>query len=90
MQQISRKYQTSGRIINIIKNEAIPQDEPLMLLRGRDRLVPAALEFYLHLRADVTTDNGARVLLADEIAAMRQWQADHPGRTRLPDQGGRS
>lgn len=86
MRQIDGKYAVSGPIMNVRKGEVIPEDEPLVLMRGRDRLVPTALDHYWMLRQQAGAETGAQNRLAQTIIEMRQWQDANPGRTRLPDQ----
>lgn len=63
-----------------------PPDEPLFLLRGQDALAPDVL--LVHGKWIVGTD---RVLANHRRAAwaaadgMREWQAQHPDRVKVPD-----
>ena len=88
MREISSKYITSGPIVNRLKNEPIPDDEPLLLLRGRDLLAPEAMDYYLKLREDRGADPIAQSRLREDIEQMRLWQSQHSDRTRMPDQPG--
>ncbi len=50
MRKLSGKYSIDGeRVVNTVSGEAIPDDEPVFLLRARDRLAVPALRVYLEL-----------------------------------------
>lgn len=50
MKIIDGKYHTDGeQIIKTSNGQAIPDDEPMILFRGRDRLALPTLEYYKHL-----------------------------------------
>lgn len=50
MQKLDGKFSIDGeRIVNTVTGEAIPDDEPLFILRGRDRLAILALREYWSL-----------------------------------------
>jgi len=63
----------------------IPDDEPVIVFRARDKMVPAMISFYRSL----CQDNGSPQRHLDLIQRCAnniiQWQADHPERTRQPD-----
>lgn len=84
MRQIDQKYQTTGEIQKL-DGTPIPDDEPLMLFRGKDSILPALLEQYLKLCQEAGSPpehlNGIR----QHSEELRAWQAAHPDRVRRPD-----
>jgi hypothetical protein len=78
-----------GRITAEFK--AIPEEEPVFLLRGKDVLAPATIEMYANMLRAAAQGNfvaGARLRQqAEEVsniaAAMIAWQSEHG--SRLPD-----
>ncbi len=71
-------------IVKTSNGEPIPDDEPLMLFRARDRNALAMLEYYRALcRVDGCNDfqdDGVQ----NRIAAFRQFRIDHPERMKQP------
>lgn len=59
----------------------IPENEPVFLIRGQDRVGPAAVELWSTL-ADI---EGASDEIVDsarkQAEAMRNWQRNHMGKT---------
>lgn len=81
---------TEGAIHHIEGGYALPGDEPLMLFRGKDALLPELIEWYrdrltveLHQetmpsRIKVIQDHLATS--AERLAAVQEFQANHPER----------
>ncbi|MDB5178530.1 MAG: hypothetical protein JWN01_473 [Patescibacteria group bacterium] len=84
MRQIDTKYQTSGDITKL-DGTPIPADEPLMLFRGRDKLLPQLLDHYKVLRINAGSSEKFIKILQKQIDAIKQWQANNPDRIRIPD-----
>lgn len=84
MRTIGSKYRVTGQIIRTANNTVIPDDEPLMLLRGRDRLLPETLDFYLRLRQQTGMTEDQLSDLKTQIKNIKQWQASHPDRLNTP------
>lgn len=63
----------------------IPDDEPVIVFRGRDMIVPTLLDEYLSLCAH----NDSPQYHLDMIQATRQlildWQEKNPDKVRIPD-----
>lgn len=79
-----------------VLNKTIPEDEPLFLLRGQDKLAPAAIFAYADELECTASDDGVapdealrRRELANEAEAaalaIERWQLEHPDRTKMPD-----
>jgi len=84
MRNIGTKYRTTGDISRF-DGEAIPIDEPLILFRGRDRLVPQLLDHYKALRIKAGGVADKLELLQEDIDIIKTWQAEHHDRTKMPD-----
>jgi len=84
MRQIDTKYKTSGTITKL-DGTPIPDDEPLILFRGRDRLLVQMLEHYLQLRRKANSSNARLQLLNDQIEIIKQWQTGNPNKTKTPE-----
>lgn len=63
----------------------IPDDEPVIVFRGRDKMVPAMLRFYL----DLCSTNGSPQRHLDLVqlaaAGIIRWQVEHKDQARQPD-----
>lgn len=63
----------------------IPDDEPVIVFRARDKMVPAMLRFYM----EMCEANGSPARHIDLVqGASRQivqWQLDHKDQVRQPD-----
>lgn len=76
---IDGKFHIEGsQIIKTASGEVVPEDEPLFLLRGRDRLALATLRHYRHLCALEGCNNFQVVGLEGMLARFNQYAADHP------------
>jgi hypothetical protein len=84
MRRIDTKYQTSGDITRL-DGTPIPEDEPLILFRGRDRLVLPMLEHYLQLRLKAGTSKDRLRLLQQQMGVIKEWQQKNIDRTQIPD-----
>jgi len=84
MRQINAKYQTSGEIT---KNDGtpIPVDEPLMLFRGKDKVLPQLMDEYKRLSQAVGSP--AEHLEAIQAATDKivAWQKDNQDKVKTPD-----
>jgi hypothetical protein len=75
---------TDGIIFKVSNGEAVPAEEPLFLLRARDRLaLPMLLKYREMSQADGCNDYHFSKLDAD-IAMFKQFQSDHPERMKQP------
>ncbi len=63
----------------------IPDDEPVIVFRGRDRIVPAMLRFYLEMCEANGSPSRHLDLIQRSAANITRWQQDHPGQVRTPD-----
>ena len=84
MRQIDGKYQTSGDITKL-DGTPIPQDEPLILFRGKDKLLPRLLEQYKQLCQDGGSPQGQIELLQQRIDEIKVWQDNNQDKVKIPD-----
>jgi hypothetical protein len=85
MRKLDEKFHIEGdQIIKTANGEAIPEDEPVFLIRARDRLAIAAL---LHYR-DISQQDGCNDYhfshLDKDIQAFREFRDKHPERMKQP------
>ncbi len=84
MRQIDSKYKTSGDITKL-DGTPIPEDEPLILFRGHDKLLPELLESYLEQCRAAGSPQPHLSTLQQRIDAVKQWQAGNPDKVKVPD-----
>jgi len=81
---IDGKFHVEGsQIIKTTSGEVVPEDEPLLLFRGRDRLALPTLEHYRKMCADDGCNDFQLGILDARIAAFREYAAD-PRRMKQP------
>jgi hypothetical protein len=84
MRKIDEKFSTTGDIVKSSNGEIVPEDEPLFLIRARDRLAVAALETYRELsQKDGCIDYHFEHLDKD-IEAFKRFREEHPERMKQP------
>jgi hypothetical protein len=66
--------------VNRVSGEAIPDDEPVILFRARDRHTQALLNYYQSLVKD---DHHWRAV-QDRIEEFAEFRANHPERMKEP------
>ena len=72
------------RIVKLSNGEPIPSDEPLFLLRGRDRLAIRTLDFY-HDKSQEDGCNDYHFSVLDPAAeAFRKFAQERPERMKQP------
>ena len=55
----------------------IPEDEPVFILRGQDKLAPVMLDIYCALSANTKgADIDIRVAVTEHAGRMRNWQRE--------------
>jgi hypothetical protein len=63
----------------------IPHDEPVFIIRGKDKLAADAVQAWID-SAEENGVNAEKIDLAQEhLEAILEFQADHPERCKLPD-----
>lgn len=78
------KYTTNaeGRLINRVSGEPIPDDEPVFVLRAKDRYAVAALAGYGRSLDPSSAHWGA---VNARFREFEDWQIANPGKVREPD-----
>jgi hypothetical protein len=84
MRQIDGKYQTSGDITKL-DGTPVPADEPLVLFRAKDKLVPAMLEHYAGLCEQAGSPPEQIQGIRHRLEAVKQWQAANANKVDVPD-----
>lgn len=74
----------NGRICNAATGEPIPDDEPIMILRAKDRLAYAALDRYYRLSL-ARCDGAHCESVAERMQAFQRFSEEHPDRVKIPD-----
>ena len=75
-----RKY---GKIIT--ERGDIPDDEPVIVFRAQDRIVPALINIYIEL-CDMAGSPAERTEFVTETYELFcAWQLDHPERVKTPE-----
>jgi hypothetical protein len=76
-----RKFKfENGRFVNRVSGEAIPDDEPVILFRARDRHALAVLDFY----RQIIEDPHHRQAVTDRINEFHAYRQAHPERMKEP------
>lgn len=75
---IDRKY---GRVT--LEHGTIGPDEPVVVFRATDRLLPKVLAYYRLFCWKAGSPRRHLSLIDDSLAAVEAWQADNP--VRVPD-----
>ncbi len=84
MRTVGKKFKIPGPVLDA-SGQPLPDDEPIMLFRAKDKLLPDLMEYYISLRRQHGQSDANLADLrayADELAA---WQASHPDRLKYPD-----
>ncbi len=84
MRQIDGKYKTDGNITKI-DGTPIPDDEPLVLFRAKDKLLPQVLENYKKLCQDAGCQPQQVETLSPLIQQVKDWQTANQDKVKLPD-----
>jgi len=63
----------------------IPDDEPVIVFRGRDKMVPAMIDQYLYLCRAGGSPQRHLDLVTESQRQIVAWQETHPDGTRTPD-----
>lgn len=75
---------TGPNIVKISNGEVLPEDEPLMLIRARDRIaIPGLLKYRELCVADGCNDY-ILGLLDETIEEFRRFETTHPERMKQP------
>ncbi len=81
--QIIAPHADDIRIINEL-SQAIPEDEPMILFRARDRHALAMLHAYLQICIEDNCKSRHIVGIQKRIAAFGEFAREHPERMKQP------
>ena len=84
MRQIDGKYKTDGDITKL-DGTPVPDDEPLVLFRAKDKLLPQVLAAYQKLCQDTGCQAQQVDSLGPLIQQVKDWQAANQDKVKLPD-----
>ena len=70
-----------GRIKNRVSGEVIPDDEPVMIFRARDKNAALAIAYYKKLCADTEHKEAVN----DRLHHFVDFAHNHPDRMKEPD-----
>ena len=86
MRQIDSKYKIDANG-NLVKMDGtpIPDDEPLILFRAKDKLTPQLIENYKKLCQEADCPPQQVSSLDQLIQQFKDWQAANPDKVRIPD-----
>lgn len=63
----------------------IPEDEPVLLLRGQDRAAPATVRYWADEAEALGADPEICEAARKQASAMEAWQDHAPGVSKVPD-----
>lgn len=76
-----RKFKfEDGRFVNRVSGEAIPDDEPVIIFRARDKHAPPVLVAYLNM----VSDPHHRRAVTDRIGEFQAYREANPDRLKEP------
>jgi hypothetical protein len=85
MRKIDAKHHIeSDQIIKSSNGQAVPEDEPLFLFRGRDHLACSALQHYRDLCVSDGCNDYQLEIVDSEIRRFTTFAAQYPGRMKQP------
>ncbi len=84
MRQIDGKYKTDGNLTKL-NNTPLPKDEPPILFRGHDKLLPQLLIQYKAMCQKAGSPEAHLELVEERIQAIKAWQESNPVLVKIPD-----
>ena len=84
MRKIDEKFSSTGDIVKRSNGEVVPEDEPLFLIRARDRLAVKALLAYRVLSQEDGCIDYHFEHLDRDIEAFKKFREEHPERMKQP------
>lgn len=68
-----------------LEHGTIGEDEPVVVFRARDELLPDLLAHYLELCAEAGSPSRHLELIRTSYGTIRDWQVDHLDEVKTPD-----
>ncbi len=85
MRQIDPKFHIEGdQIIKTSNGDPIPEDEPLMLFRARDKYALAAIAYYGELCRKGGCNDFQMAGVENRIRAFIKWAEQNPAKLKEP------
>lgn len=85
MRKLDEKFHVEGdQLIKTANGEVVPLDEPVFVMRGRDRLAIRALEFYKKISQEDGCNDYHFEKLEFEIVRFKKFSEEHPERMKQP------
>jgi hypothetical protein len=78
------KYKIKGQIVNRESGAAIPDDEPIFILRARDVSAVGTLEQYHNLNRGSSPPEHLEAV-QKRVDQFRKFAEEHPDRMKVPD-----
>ncbi len=80
-QEPKYKVNENGQIVNRVSGEAIPDDEPVMIFRARDKNAAPMIAYY----AKLCVDPEHKAVVKERLHDFVDFIHDHPDRMKEPD-----
>lgn len=63
----------------------IPDDEPVFILRGKDKLAMQVVKVWMDLAREAGVNQGKMIRVREHFEAMERFSDEHPDRMKIPD-----
>lgn len=63
----------------------IPDDEPVLVLRGKDKLARKVVKYWLELAREAGVNQGKMIRVMEHLDAMDTFAVNNPERMKIPD-----
>lgn len=63
----------------------IPDDEPVLVLRGKDKLARKVVKYWLELAREAGVNQGKMIRVREHLDAMDAFAVNNPERMKIPD-----
>lgn len=67
------------------QHEEIPDDEPVIMFRARDKLAVDIIGYYLFRSIQAGSSRGHLKVVMGSLEEFRYWQEQHPDELKLPE-----
>ena len=84
MRTVGKKFQIPGPVLDHA-GQPLPEDEPIMIFRAKDALLPEVMKHYISLRRQHGQSDASLADLQAYSDELANWQAAHPDRLKFPD-----
>lgn len=86
MRRIDAKYHIENdQIVKTTTGEVLPEDEPLILFRGKDSLLRRLMAFYGDLCRSHGSPQEMLDLVDQSLYGFEKFAEEHPERMKVPD-----